>query len=64
MNELNFNNFNKLPDTSTTVTTTAVSYNKYCKYKLPCGMCELFKKACTIDTEHVEYINTYTSCSS
>lgn len=51
MNELNFN---KLPDTSTTGTTTAVSSSMYCKYRLPCGFCELRKTQCTIQT-HTYY---------
>lgn len=44
MNELNFN---KLPDTSTTGTTTVASSSTYCKYRLPCGFCELRKTQCT-----------------
>lgn len=47
MNELNFN---KLPDTSTTGITTAVSSSKYCKYRLPCGFCELRKTQCSTQT--------------
>lgn len=50
MNELHFNNFNKVPDTSTTGTTTAVSSSTYCKYRLPCGFCELRRTQCTIHT--------------
>ena len=51
MDELHFN---KLPDTSTTGTTTAVSSSTYCKYRLPCGFCELRKTQCTIQT-HTYY---------
>ena len=51
MNELNFN---KLSDTSTTGITTAVSSSTYCKYRLPCGFCELRKTQCTIQT-HTYY---------
>ncbi len=51
MNELNFN---KLPDTSTTGTTTAVSSSTYCKYRLLCGFCELRRTQCTFQN-HTYY---------
>ena len=56
MNELNFN---KLPDTSTTGTTTAVSSSTYCKYRLPCGFCELRRTQCTIQN-NIYYNNPCT----
>lgn len=52
MNELNFN---KLPDTSTTGTTTSVSSSTYCKYRLLCGFCELRRTQCTIQNNTYYY---------
>ena len=40
-------NFNKTFDTSTTGT-TATYETTYCRHRLPCGRCELFKCICPL----------------